>query len=74
MATSHLKRLYAFEATSHLTANLMPHGNVALQATFMPMRQLGTSNDLYAFEATSHLITNLILHGNISLYHDLHAS
>ena len=38
--------LYAFEATSNLTANIMPHGNVVPQATFMPSRQLGTSSNL----------------------------
>jgi len=46
--------LYAFEATSHLTANIMPHGNIVPQAIFMPSRQLRTSSDLYALEATWH--------------------
>ena len=78
--------LYALEATSHLTANLMPHGNVAPQAilclrgNFAPYseyyasRQCRTSSDLYALMATSHLKRPLCLRGNFAPYSEYYAS
>jgi len=65
--TSHLKRFYAFKATSHLTANIMPHGNVAPQATFMPSKQLRTLQRILCLTATSYLKRSLCPRGNFAL-------
>jgi len=66
--------LYAFEATSHLTANIMPHGNIVPQAIFMPSRQLRTSSDLYALEATWHFKRPFCLRGNFASYNQSYTS